>query len=1415
MAKMMPIMKNLMEEGSKLTVKNALDEASKVSGFMDTTPKTPRELVPTPPIFGRPPSAGSVTQQSNVLSWKKKLFHSRRTRMKTRITEVPVLKYQDAFTLETPRLFHEQENKLSLIKYANEVDEKKNTYIERLSKDEDGNDENEKPKVSYDPEDNYIWKLDNLLLKKFGRARFTKYDKELMKELNCHEMINIITPRKVGKCDLLRLVERNVERMPTPRRPATSAADARDRLQYDDKFAAEGEVQLRWWHHWNEYDKLGIHRSYTSEKKTIGSPWIPERPATVGVSEMRTPSINERCYYNGIRKSHFNRQVKQNNYGEVDEDELDEDDKRNRTDNRIRLYQEGNYVPTEKKSLHHTFREQFLIPSRMCNLWGLGKTVVDWNNWYVGDSVLIATCLHAGITSFILVEHINLNGNNLTRHSLKEVVTIVNPQMIKHLHLSNNRLDKNAMNLLTKYLLSSSGGCTVLLTLDISSNNIGDDGINILCEGILQCPNLENCGLSNIGIGHRASTGKILGHLLASHISLKSLDISHNALHGLGAYDFFQGVLENDSKGSLHYLWMAWNALGRENITKIIQLFSTIIRTCTTLFHVDLSYNDLRAIDLEILALALSENNTLWGLHMDGNQASIDYDGSLLPFTTEIKGEEYHYGSRSYLLRPVQETLHLAFEKRKKMIKVKSSAPKKNKDEEPQKEGKKGGKKDGKKGGKKGGTEKEKGTKKANKKEAQAKQEPRRRRKQIQVWNSGIPYPANWINYRIALQPWDFCGSRSQKKKDKFNNIGDSDSSADEGKFDAGDFRTGTRLNDILHDGRNPVTRTSICWLCDQWSEQRVIWKPGVSGNAADHNITSAFVFFSIDNYLNAIKLLRKESAYGVVTYEGYRALPPESISKTSVIYQINNEMVCSEALPCHNSIKYDTQERNPIQLVGENKMKKVKVVNLFSHQQKGNFIGSRRNAIHCCKIEHIEHTMGIERSEWNKKKKIYQPQQKTLKQLNPSDRLKIHILPRNIEKIEVGEDHKNQFDKIRSSNEKWCIEYSMFSLFRNEDHEYCERCYDTDSRYISKKLEYFIPSVTFENTLQILKKYIYSFIILYTRYEYDDTLEPGLSLTNFINIIERIGIFSKLEYGELEKNYRRCQVISTDLLSRPQFIEAYFYCLHKNWYINNIPVGKYKTLEHEKAAWSQIDDEFQISMNKGEYYITRIIREVEECRSNIIQEDREQIYKLYISDCRTIFDSLIKNSKNKLLSFQYWNQFLEELEILNKENRNDILNSFGLSLGVRNREIGNGTQIPESGQTFCEFLIGLGIALQQFYTKKELERDGLSHLLDDFLMSYIKPYAQKIIFRKHKELTTTVRGFDVSSEIIRDLFLFLRVAFKRIDADGNEELDDIEFKKAFQSKEIKTRLESFGIQYVDASHIFEMVDLDGSGTIC
>jgi len=306
------------------------------------------------------------------------------------------------------------------------------------------------------------------------------------------------------------------------------------------------------------------------------------------------------------------------------------------------------YEDSPVKSMHKEFREKKLITKRLSHLWD-NVTHLNWAYWGLGDdclSVISSTCPERVTRLW----GIDMTSNHLTTVGLSHLLSVASPSILLHLYLGSNRLDLASMHVLGNSLLRSDW--PALQTLDLSHNTtIGDAGVSALCGSLACALQLRTLSLRAVGLGRSHEGAQALGDLLSSHITLTSLDVSHNYIHGPGACALLQGLIDNEDTGSVAFVWLQGNQLGMELAPRIGHLLAHYLRHTTLCNHLQLAYNDLRAPELEEMAEALEsrkvhnlavaaaqhgggggERLSTFSLHVEGNQAMIAPDGSLMPF---------------------------------------------------------------------------------------------------------------------------------------------------------------------------------------------------------------------------------------------------------------------------------------------------------------------------------------------------------------------------------------------------------------------------------------------------------------------------------------------------------------------------------------------------------------------------------------------------------------------------------------------------------------------------------------------------------------------------------------------------------------------------------------------------------------
>lgn len=176
--------------------------------------------------------------------------------------------------------------------------------------------------------------------------------------------------------------------------------------------------------------------------------------------------------------------------------------------------------------------------------------------------------------------------------------------------------------------------------LDLSMNGLRDVAIAPLTASLLFCPLLIRLELNH----NHIEEGQALGDLLSEHPRLARLSLHGNALGEKGGAKVFQGLAENARNGGhLSDLDLAWNQLDGSDAAMAL---AEVLRISVTLYHLDLSYNNLGPASCQIIADGLRDNHFLYGLHIVGNAATMDADGFLTPVIDSPKASSLPTGDK-------------------------------------------------------------------------------------------------------------------------------------------------------------------------------------------------------------------------------------------------------------------------------------------------------------------------------------------------------------------------------------------------------------------------------------------------------------------------------------------------------------------------------------------------------------------------------------------------------------------------------------------------------------------------------------------------------------------------------------------------------------------------------------------------
>ena len=174
------------------------------------------------------------------------------------------------------------------------------------------------------------------------------------------------------------------------------------------------------------------------------------------------------------------------------------------------------------------------------------------------------------------------------------------------LNLSSNRIGDAGASFLSQALKENSS----LITLDLTGNRIGHAGASSLSQALT-----ANCSLITLNLGRNFLGGAGASSLtpaLTANSSLSTLDLSRNLIDGAGASSLFRALTANSSLTSLD---LTYNSIGNDGAS----FLSQALAGNSSLTSLDLSYNSISEADASSLSRVLRANSSLTTLKLIGN----------------------------------------------------------------------------------------------------------------------------------------------------------------------------------------------------------------------------------------------------------------------------------------------------------------------------------------------------------------------------------------------------------------------------------------------------------------------------------------------------------------------------------------------------------------------------------------------------------------------------------------------------------------------------------------------------------------------------------------------------------------------------------------------------------------------------
>jgi Ran GTPase-activating protein (RanGAP) involved in mRNA processing and transport len=220
---------------------------------------------------------------------------------------------------------------------------------------------------------------------------------------------------------------------------------------------------------------------------------------------------------------------------------------------------------------------------------------------------------------------------------LKEIELLSNRSSIKKISLMKCDIKRDISFNRLKDVIKN---CKCIEKLNLSYNEINNNGMNIIAENLIHCSKIKEINLGNNCITDFNSLN------LNNFKKLHLIDINSNNCGDIGACSLANVIVncENISRILLNN-----NDIGPDGIEKLVKVFGNL----KYLKSIDLSDNKLTSKGTEIIASLLSEWKTLFSLDISNNQIGNDgakHIASVLPYCKSLtnldlsNNQIYDYG---------------------------------------------------------------------------------------------------------------------------------------------------------------------------------------------------------------------------------------------------------------------------------------------------------------------------------------------------------------------------------------------------------------------------------------------------------------------------------------------------------------------------------------------------------------------------------------------------------------------------------------------------------------------------------------------------------------------------------------------------------------------------------------------------
>merc|ERR1719506_1562130 len=170
---------------------------------------------------------------------------------------------------------------------------------------------------------------------------------------------------------------------------------------------------------------------------------------------------------------------------------------------------------------------------------GINGEDLDFSGLGLGDDQLLALLCDSDLVPSSKILRWSVKDNRMSCSGCVGLAAKLNPRMLEILDITHNHVGMKGMEAFRRLMCYSS--MENFRSINVSANDLRDEAMAALCEGLRVCPALISLDASQ----NKIQGGAPLGRLCAEHPKLTRLALHSNMLCGRGADALFQGMLQN------------------------------------------------------------------------------------------------------------------------------------------------------------------------------------------------------------------------------------------------------------------------------------------------------------------------------------------------------------------------------------------------------------------------------------------------------------------------------------------------------------------------------------------------------------------------------------------------------------------------------------------------------------------------------------------------------------------------------------------------------------------------------------------------------------------------------------------------------------------------------------------------------